>query len=431
MKIEVDVDEMLQARFEEVIEDGSVEAEFIDKIEEVEELQVADCVEIEGELKIEDDVDGVVEYEEVEVLEEVDEEESRNQYEMEATKKASKRSQRQTGKLKAIMTPEEEAKYVEDDRQINAFFDFTCRICNNSIRVDTYEELKQHQKVEHGAKRYEVYCCKKKLISRTALLDHMNFHLNPDQLKCPKCGKLLRDSYQLKNHLERHEDPNQGRKYPCHLCHKSFYHQSLLNTHLMTHLTPEERERLKTYSCPECGKSFESKGYMAHHVRLMHKKTYACVCHICARNFKTKREFKVHFTHLHMEQPDKSFLCVTCNAKFSFEQALKNHIRRMHKSSGIFCCEYCDKVFPKRPSLMAHVLFVHKTVGKYECEVCGKLFKRKLYLMEHMSLHTGVSLYKCPYCEKSFNSNANMYTHRKRMHMEDFKVEQLKKDLNV
>lgn len=33
-----------------------------------------------------------------------------------------------------------------------------------------------------------------------------------------------------------------------------------------------------------------------------------------------------------------------------------------------------------------------------------------------MSLHTGESLYKCNFCDKTFKSNANMYSHRKKMH---------------
>lgn len=33
-----------------------------------------------------------------------------------------------------------------------------------------------------------------------------------------------------------------------------------------------------------------------------------------------------------------------------------------------------------------------------------------------MATHTGTVLYTCPYCPKTFNSNANMYTHRKKAH---------------
>jgi len=33
-----------------------------------------------------------------------------------------------------------------------------------------------------------------------------------------------------------------------------------------------------------------------------------------------------------------------------------------------------------------------------------------------MAQHTGEPLYKCPFCPRTFNSNANMHSHKKKMH---------------
>ena len=33
-----------------------------------------------------------------------------------------------------------------------------------------------------------------------------------------------------------------------------------------------------------------------------------------------------------------------------------------------------------------------------------------------MAQHTGEKLYKCPFCERTFNSNANMHSHKKKQH---------------
>lgn len=33
-----------------------------------------------------------------------------------------------------------------------------------------------------------------------------------------------------------------------------------------------------------------------------------------------------------------------------------------------------------------------------------------------MAQHTGERLYKCPFCTRTFNSNANMHSHKKKMH---------------
>lgn len=33
-----------------------------------------------------------------------------------------------------------------------------------------------------------------------------------------------------------------------------------------------------------------------------------------------------------------------------------------------------------------------------------------------MAHHTGETLYKCPFCTRTFNSNANMHAHKKKQH---------------
>ena len=44
-----------------------------------------------------------------------------------------------------------------------------------------------------------------------------------------------------------------------------------------------------------------------------------------------------------------------------------------------------------------------------------------------MALHTGTALYTCPWCPKTFNSNSNMHSHRKKMHPYEWEEEKLKK----
>ncbi|TMW39645.1 hypothetical protein DOY81_015275, partial [Sarcophaga bullata] len=56
------------------------------------------------------------------------------------------------------------------------------------------------------------------------------------------------------------------------------------------------------------------------------------------------------------------------------------------------------------------------------CTICAKAFKRPDALREHMASHSGTALYTCPWCPKSFNSNANMHAHRKKMHPKLFQL---------
>jgi len=44
----------------------------------------------------------------------------------------------------------------------------------------------------------------------------------------------------------------------------------------------------------------------------------------------------------------------------------------------------------------------------------------ELFLQEHMTTHTGEVLYTCPHCPQTFNSNANMHAHRKKVHRKEW-----------
>lgn len=73
------------------------------------------------------------------------------------------------------------SKRIEDEEKISEFFDLRCAEC--AIAFPTFAKLKFHQKAVHNHKEGFVYCCNKKLNRRAKLVEHMNFHLNPELLR--------------------------------------------------------------------------------------------------------------------------------------------------------------------------------------------------------------------------------------------------------
>lgn len=73
------------------------------------------------------------------------------------------------------------SKRLEDEEKIRDFFNLSCGEC--AITFSTFFELKLHQKSVHNHKEGFVYCCKKKISRQDKLIEHMNWHLNPDSFR--------------------------------------------------------------------------------------------------------------------------------------------------------------------------------------------------------------------------------------------------------
>lgn len=152
----------------------------------------------------------------------------------------------------------------------------------------------------------------------------------------------------------------------------------------------------------------------------------------------------------HMEEhtgtPQKAIKCHLCDSTLTTKYGLARHIKMMHTAENLqpMQCEYCLKVSPSLQAHQHHIKYSHNTARSHQCPMCEKAFKRPNELrvsctlniyadviivpkydlisqrQEHMTTHTGEVLYTCPHCPKTFNSNANMHAHRKKMHFKEW-----------
>lgn len=177
---------------------------------------------------------------------------------------------------------------------------------------------------------------------------------------------------------------------------------------------------------------FDTKYILLGHMRAVH--IAAHICDMCGVTFKTKSMVIEHSRRVHSGIRKPKVQCGTCGALLADEQNLRKHQER-HNQVAV-ACDLCGRVTPNQFALAAHMRSMHST-KEFPCTMCDKSFKRAIGLrvsyihahcvvsvsyhcvyraQEHLAIHTGIDLYTCLYCPRTFKSNANMFSHRKKEH---------------
>lgn len=144
-------------------------------------------------------------------------------------------------------------------------------------------------------------------------------------------------------------------EFSCEIC--GDYHDSKksLNRHLAdkhNQLTP------KNYVCDyeDCSLAFTMRDTLLKHIKYKHK-GIKYPCPQCPNVLSTPTSLRRHIDCCHLKL--RSFTCDTCNATFTEQKSLKNHIQKAHLGTPLgknVPCEICDMKFINLWSMKRHLL---------------------------------------------------------------------------
>ncbi|XP_028272028.1 zinc finger protein 62 homolog isoform X2 [Parambassis ranga] len=167
-------------------------------------------------------------------------------------------------------------------------------------------------------------------------------------------------------------------------------------------------------------------------------------CPHCDKQFKFRHRFKQHMLFHTGEKP---FHCNMCPRKFHISQALKTHIKRIHRgpmsysdtNGDVTWTKPLDKLEDNKAGLSHLRKYTsqeinHKKVEKncstdentkwqtmgtrspvgFTCLLCQKILKHRCMLIEHYRIHTGERPITCASCPAKFRTKAQLYIHKKK-----------------
>ncbi|XP_073812572.1 uncharacterized protein isoform X16 [Musca autumnalis] len=320
-----------------------------------------------------------------------------------------------------------QAQQAEYDNIITKFFEkLRCPKCE--LMVHTFSDMRAHFRLDHNDDHGFVECCGRRFATRKFLAEHIMVHYNPEHFKCKTCNKICRDSTQLEAHEQTHlpnpPEAKYKKTFQCEKCSKTFSSKASFEHHMVAKHVP--REEFK-FECPECKKKYACEAYLSRHLKY-HFPDKEFICEICGAVKPTLDTLKKHEKKVHA--PKVAAQCKYCQKWYATRSHMLRHVLNMHTTAdNEHRCEICGFVSTTRTALRQHKRFKHNPEKRHKCQMCEKAFKTPTLLKEHMATHTGIDLYSCAYCDASFKSKSNRYTHYRRHHPAEYNATIVKRDL--
>lgn len=290
--------------------------------------------------------------------------------------------------------PNGQTKYDHEDltKQIAAYAssDLTCDSCEATFV--SLGEARRHYLQAHNIRKGYIKCCKIRLKTRGHIIEHIQWHINPETFKCQQCNKIFKNNERLKIHAVRHE-PETNRKFKCTKCSKRFQRKYILTTHMKTVHSATEQ----SFECDICKRKYASSSTVSYF------QTQAAPIHPLFFFFRLKRynSLKLHMLEIHLRKFEQ--VCDQCGKVCQSKGVLRKHKRSHDDVNEKLECPYCPALMRNAYYLKAHISRIHES-GPASCPHCPKISPTPNALVMHIrTMHT-FKVHKCHMCERECKS---------------------------
>ncbi|CAH2062209.1 unnamed protein product, partial [Iphiclides podalirius] len=265
--------------------------------------------------------------------------------------------------------------------------DLACRLC--SKRFDTPNTIAEHLVAAHD-----------RAINLDFEIGMQIFKLGAERWVCAICHLKLPCLRSLSRHTSCHYH-----KFTCETCGKSYVNRENLTRHIAYGHSVFK-------ICIRCKKKFPSCEARREHV-LATKACWPLCCSLCGQRFANRRSKLDHLDKVHA-QPPKTYTCPECGESFDKWRMYRSHFVVTHTSNN-YACAFCEQKFDNKRGLLDHRI-IHTKEKAFPCTICTKSFSRKKNLMQHMWIHREQKRFECTKCNKQFNQRVSWKTHMKSYH---------------
>ena len=314
--------------------------------------------------------------------------------------------------------------------------------------------MKEH--LPHASNKYEVcQSCVEPLRDLRTFRAH-NYAKHPKApnfwYKCNICSYDADSIFIMNDHYKRVHQDCEFVPFICDSCDETFN----IYEELLEHEAEQHDIKHRVFNCSKCPLAFRSEKNFMIHDQVEHDNddgndNYRVMCFYCETVFDSEVQTIEHHFQNHIKKLPYLFKCDFCDEIFNSLKSIEAHCQAVHDTNYMFKCNQCDKTFAQHTKLVQH-LITHKEVPKVRkkvttpsicdtcgysckwparlkrhketvhgeggtmkvCELCGFSTVSSVKYRYHQSTHN--KKHQCPYCEKSFVTNAKAEIHIDRMH---------------